>query len=214
MSFGEVAVKPILNAAMALGAGLALCLGTAACDWDRHGEPMSSSTTTPASRVITSAPPQPAESVQESPGTSAARAFATYAEGGRAKVPWASIVTFTIHGERVARFDSAFADRRESWDGCPAGAATYHGRHCPISPLSAIAHLAQRGGEVVFQTTAPRGVGCNRYRAPSANVATTTWIRPNKEARDCGSDFGVALSLNRAGKVVWIDFTPVEPGAR
>ena len=206
-------MQPILKA-MALGAGLALYLGNAACDSDTRGKPMSSSTTTADSRTASSAPLQPAESVQESSGTAAARAFSTYAEGGRVKVPWASIVTFTIHGERVARFDSAFADRRESWDGCPVGAATYQGRHCPISPLRAVARLVQRGGEVVYQTTAPPTVGCHRYRAPSVNVATTTWIRPNKESRDCGSDFGIALSLDRAGKVVWIDFTPVEAGAR
>ena len=135
----------------------------------------------------------------------AAESFTTYAEGGRADVPWADAVTYSIGGTKVARFDPDFADRHETWDGCPSGTMTYEGRDCPVSPLRTIALLHREGGEVVYETEAPTIVGCNRYHSAPAEHATTIWLRPTEQRRDCFSDFAVAVSLGRSGRVVAVD---------
>jgi hypothetical protein len=122
--------------------------------------------------------------------------------------PGADIVTYRIAGEQVARFDADFADRRETWNGCPGETPTYEGRDCPVSPLRTIAQAGREGGKVVHRTEPPRVVGCNRYRAHLDEAMTTTWIRPDRRDRDCFSDFVVALSVDGAGRVVAVDSNP------
>lgn len=146
-----------------------------------------------------------AEPREKSPAMTATEAFSTYARGGQVAVPWADTVAYRISGTQVARLDPGFADRRESWDGCPPEAMTYEGRDCPVSPLSTIAALNRDGADVVFETEAPPTVGCNRYQSASAAKATIVWIRPPEDRRDCFSDFAVAVSLDRGGRVVSVD---------
>jgi hypothetical protein len=134
-----------------------------------------------------------------------AESFTTYADGGRADVPWADTVTYRIGGTQVARFGPVSADRRRTWDDCPTETMTYEGRDCPVSPLRTIALLLRDGAEVVHETEAPPTVGCNGYQAAGAEHATTLWVRPSEQRRDCFSDFAVAVSLDRSGRVVSVD---------
>ena len=186
--------------------GLALSLGLAACVSHGTAEPMSSATTIETSRPSSSSPATPAESVPEPLATAAVDAFRKYAESGPPGVPWAGGVTYRIGGERVARFEPEVADRRETWDDCPRETVTYEGRDCPVSPLSTIAGFVRDGGEIVYETQPPSTIGCNLYHGAVAEAGTTIWIRPSKEGRDCFSDFAVAVSLDRSGRLVSVDF--------
>jgi len=159
----------------------------------------------PLSRSLS--PAEPPEYFPKPPELTAAESFTTYAEVGRADVPWADTVTYSIEGTTVARFDAAFADRRQTWDGCPPDTMTYEGRDCPVSPRRTIALLSRDGGEVVYETEVPPTVGCNRYQSVGAEHATTIWIRPAEQRRDCFSDFAVAVSLDRHGRIVSVDLT-------
>lgn len=129
-----------------------------------------------------------------------------YAKGDAAEVPWAERVTYTVGGEEVARFDAASADRPRTWAGCPAGVGEYEGRTCPVSPLTTIAYAVRHGEGVVYETSAPTTVGCNRYRVASGGAATI-WIRPDHEHRDCFSDFAVAVSLDESDRIDSVDLT-------
>lgn len=155
------------------------------------------------------APPPSSPPSQPSP----AEAFTSYAAGpgaaaGRAEVPWGDVVVYRIDGEQVARLDPDAADRPRSWDGCPAGASSYEGRECPVSPLRTIALVQQEGDPLVHDSERPETVGCNRYPTPGQTAtATTTWIRPPLDRRDCFSDFAVAVSLDASGDVTAIDLT-------
>lgn len=182
----------------------AMSLSLAACGSDGAAELVPPATTTQTSFSPSSAPPESAESSPESPA--AAEAFTTYAEGGRPAVPWAGTVIYRISGDQVARFDSAFADRRETWNGCPSQTVTYEGRDCPVSPLRTIARFGRDGGEVVYETETPSTVGCNPYQAAGAEATTTIWIRPQEQHRDCFTDFAVAVTLDGLGRVVAVDF--------
>lgn len=185
-------------------AGLSFALAVSGCGSDADAEPTSSATTTTAGSP--SASPPPAHDASDFPDMTAAQAFTTFAVTGSGEVPWAAAVTYRIDGEQVARFGPVIADRPAAWDRCPAGTTTYEGRECPVSPLRTVAGIESDGGEVVYESTAPRVIGCKRYRAAAANAATTMWIRPNKELRDCFSDFAVALSLNESGRIRSVDF--------
>ena len=136
----------------------------------------------------------------------AAEAFTAYARGGRPHVPWAPLVVVRMGGLQVARFDGTAADRPKSWQRCPGASPTYEGRDCPVSPLSTMARASRRGRAVVYETEPPRILGCNRYPRTVAGAATTIWIRPDTDHRDCFSDFAVAVSLDRAGAVASVDF--------
>jgi len=116
-------------------------------------------------------------------------------------------VVYRIGGERVARFEPEDAGHRDAWDQGPRQAVTYEGRDCPVSALRTLAGHARDGGEVVYETEPPSVVGCNRYRHTSTPAATTIWIRPSEGARDCFSDFAVAVSLDGRGLIVSVDFT-------
>jgi hypothetical protein len=186
---------------------IALALGTTACNNDAGTGQGSYAT---SSESTSDGASSPSEISSGTPDTAAASAFTAYAEGGRPEVPWADIVTFRIAGEQVARFDPDFANRRETWEGCPTGMTTHEGRDCPVSPLRTIAQIGRDGGGVVYRTEPPRVVGCNRY-GPSLDevdeAVTTAWIRPEERHRDCFSDFAVAVSLDGAGRVVAVDLT-------
>lgn len=187
------------NVFAAFAVVLALPLAIAACGSGGTAVPMTASTNTAGSLSRSLSPAEPPESFSKPPELTAAESFTTYAEGGRADVPWADPVTYSIEGAQVARFDAAFADRRQTWEGCPTDTMTYEGRDCPVSPLRTIALLSRDGGEV------PLTVGCNRYQPAGAEHATTIWIRPTEQRRDCFSDFAVAVSLDRHGRVVSFD---------
>lgn len=196
-------MNQIARTAVAL-AGLSFALTVSGCGSDADAEPTSSATITPSGSLSSS--PTPGHDASDSPDMTAAQAFTTFAETGSGEVPWAARVTYRIDGEQVARFGPAIADRPAAWDRCPAGTTTYEGRECPVSPMRTVAGIESDGGEVVYELTAPRVIGCKRYRAAAANAATTIWLRPNKELRDCFSDFAVALSLNGSGKIKSVDF--------
>ncbi|MEJ7832539.1 MAG: hypothetical protein WKF79_06460 [Nocardioides sp.] len=197
---------PVTSYATTALAAVMLALGSTACGVDA-GRETASPTTTPetTSETSPSSWENPSESPSESLGVGAVEAFTAYAEGGRPEVPWADVVTYSITGERVARFASGAADRRGTWEGCPARTTTYEGRDCPVSPLGTIAMLAREGGQVVYESAPPRIVGCNRYRAPLDDATTTIWIRPDEQHRDCFSDFALTLSLDRSGRVAAVD---------
>jgi hypothetical protein len=188
-----------------------LWFALAACGSGEVAQSPPASTPSPAAQSSSSAPPQAADpppgSSAASPDTAAAEAFGAYAQGGPPDVPWAPTVVYRIGGDRVARFDADLADRRPSWNGCPPGMRTYEGRDCPVSPLRTIAQAVREGGQVTYDSDPPgRVVGCNRYRWAGVTQGTT-WIRPPRDQRDCFSDFAVAVSLDRSGRVRAVDLT-------
>lgn len=186
-------MRDISRAAAAVVVAASIPLG--ACASHRTNEPLLSAAAS-ASRS--------AEEVAE-PTTAAAEAFTRFSEGGRRAVPWAETVIYRIRGTQVARFGPDDADRRQSWDGCPSETTSYEGRDCPISPLRTIALAGRDGGGVVYEMDAPPGVGCSDYRMARVETEATVWIRPNAQRRDCFSDFAVAVSLDRSGRIVAVD---------
>lgn len=185
--------------------GLALSLGVSACASDGTAKPVLPATTTETSDPPYSSTAKGPESVPEPSGTGAVDAFSKYAVGGPPDVPWASGVVYSIEGVRVAQFGDDVADLRATWEGCPRETVTYEGRDCPVSPLRTIAYLVREGGWVVYQKEPPSTVGCNRYHRALTEAGTTIWIRPDEESRDCFSDFAVAVSLDRSGRIVSVD---------
>lgn len=134
-----------------------------------------------------------------------AEALVTFASQGHSQVPWGTAVTYSIGSERIGRLEAAKADQRASWYGCPVGTAEYEGRKCPVSPMDTLAAANEADG-VVFENNGPETVGCNVYRTPSwASDGETVWIRP-VGARDCFSDFVVAVLLDSSGRIISLDF--------
>lgn len=185
---------------------LTLGLVTTACSHEAVSRRTSTTTASPATRAPSESPAvTPSAEPTKDPDLATVRAFTAYADGGRSAVRWARVVDYRVAGDLVARFDPGFAKRRETWDGCPEGATTYEGRDCPVSPLRTLARVGRGGGEVIYETSPPRIVGCNRYRLPRSEAPVTIWIRPDEQHRDCFSDFAVAVSLNGSSRVVAVD---------
>ena len=129
-----------------------------------------------------------------------------HATGDTVEVPWADTVTYSLAGEQVARFDAASADRPRTWVGCPPGMGEYEGRDCPVSPLRTIAYAVRHDEGIVPETSVPTTVGCNRYPSEIGD-ASTVWIRPDRDHRDCFSDFAVAVSLDESARISSVDLT-------
>lgn len=136
---------------------------------------------------------------------SLAEALVTFASQGRSHVPWGTTVTYSIASEPVERFAAATANERASWYGCPVDASEYEGRKCPVSPMDTLAAANEADG-VVYERKGPETVGCNVYSAPPwASVGETVWIRP-AGARDCFSDFVVAVLVDSSDRIRSVDF--------
>ena len=134
--------------------------------------------------------------------------FLEFANGTRsgAEVPWGEQVAYSIAGEPLLTLDPRTAPRRRAWDACPTGSATYEGRDCPVNVLRTLAFPAQEGSTVVIEDQAPgRVLGCSYYTAPSAEAATTVWLRPSADRRDCFTDMAVAVSVSADGRIVAVD---------
>ena len=161
--------------------------------------------------------PDPSASALVSPVPGSAEAeiaekFVAFAAGGKGEVPWSAKVPIFYGTERVAVLTSDDLNDADRWDLCPAKAAEYAGRECPVSPLTTVRTAQEGGSELVVEDGVVARLGCDLVpplRDPD-HVGVVS-IRPGKERQDCFGDFVVALYLDEINQVAAVEFVLGSP---
>jgi len=130
---------------------------------------------------------------------------------GAEDIAWAPEVAVSYSGEPGITLRAVQADDPKSWVGCPANASEYAGRPCPLSPLETIEMAVSDGVRMVHEKEVPKYVGCDQPEPPDAPGDQVISVRPDKQHRDCFSDFAVTMYLDASGAVDTVDFVLSSP---
>lgn len=136
----------------------------------------------------------------------AASAFIAFAHGRSGGPAWADRVAYEIDGRRVKTLTVVQAQRRSSWNACPAGSPP---GTCPLSPLAAVRALGRYGARPRIAVP-PAYSLClpppGRLPATPPDLRAAT-IAAGAAHPACASDAFVTLALDDDDRVASVDLT-------
>lgn len=137
-------------------------------------------------------------------------AFEAVVPGART-LSWAPVVHYLLGGRLVRTLDVDEVRDPSAWTGCPKQTVVYAGRDCPISMLAMVEYAATTG-DLVVEVGTPATVGCDTVITPArAARLVAASLRPDREHRDCFSDFAITLYVNADRQVEVVNFVASSP---